>query len=218
MKLLKSSALYLILVTIVVSCSFSTAGTIANRKHQILLQDNIKSTKPVAIKPIDTSNYTIARKLTPKEIAKRDSILTRYIGNIVKPYIDDLKESNNKNIHSLIDIIRAQNSKMDSLDFQRQKDSKYFDLTSASRDSLTQALILKDKYTDSLKKVINQLNKVDKTTNEIIKTFSSISEAISVFSSIMLYLLIAYAIYQIVLSTLIYLRVRKSNNINNYHA
>lgn len=217
MKLFKTPSAFIILIILMISCSFSTT----NLGYSYVKKD-FKQELPTVIYPnstnktvfkLDTSSksYIAIKKPTPDEIKKRDSLTRNYIASIVQPYITDLKDYNNQSLNYMLSVINKHNNNLDSLTKLRIKEGRLFESNSINRyEENYLALLESNKKNDSLKTLIKELNKgFENFTTSINKIFSYIT----VFSDIMTFVMIVIFISSLSLQILIFFLKKKHDLI-----
>lgn len=217
MNLLKTSPTFIsLLIVLSISCSFSTRGV----RHTYGYQDEdttnkvktVANTKQPVFK-VDTSSkaFIAVKKPTAEETKKRDSLNRVYIGSIVQPYINDLKQYNNQSIEYMLGIINQHNNNLDSLSQLRIKEGRLFESNAINRyEENYLALLESNKRNDSLRVLITDLNKnITSFTSSVYQIFSYIKA----FSSVMTGLMILIILIIIILQVSIFFKKKKYNLI-----
>lgn len=187
----------LLLICVVVSCAFSTQGTIATGK----IQEKYNKQQDTPAKYIERPVLTAAQQ------AKRDSIYMKYIGKIIQPYIDDIKSSNTKSITNLTQFIQGQGNKLDSLNALRYKETYNYQIASAQRDSFLIQSIFKDKRIDSLQNSVNHLQytvkRIEQTNVDANKITEGLTTLIFTIRDLFLYTAVAFILISISLTLIL---------------
>lgn len=177
------------LMCLVISCAFSTTGGMSTPKRY---------NKPVLISTQDTIiKYVERPPLTKAQQAHRDSLLRKYIGSIIKPFVDDLKYESGINTNNLTKFIQSQGSRLDSINNLRYHEVYAYQLASIQRDSFLIQTILKDKRIDSLQKAVLR---IEKTNLEYAQIGKGVNELILVIRNLAVYTILGFFLIFISLS------------------
>ena len=154
-------AITIFLICTVISCAFSTRGGISNVKQSVTLDTSKKKDTIKVIKYVERAPLTKAQQ------DGRDSIFKNYIAGIVKPFTEDLKNSNTINITNLTSFIKGQGYRLDSINTLRYLETYRYQLASAQRDSFLLQSLIKDKRIDSLRADLQEIKKASNEANKI---------------------------------------------------
>ena len=213
MKLLKTPAIIILSIALLISCSFSTTGGISYKSPYQIETETKQNTKPAVFK-VDTSSkapYMVIKKPSEAEVKRRDSMNRAYIGSIVQPYINDLKNYHNQSITSIMGVIDRNSNNLDSLSKLRIKEGRLFESNAVNRyEENYRALLESNKSNDSLKTLIVDLNQnFHSFTSSIYKIFGYIKVFSGIMSGIMVLILLTIVFLQI----FIYIKKKQYNLI-----
>lgn len=193
---------FISLLSIVISCAFSTRGGISTVKPAVTLKAPLQDT---------VIKYVERPPLSQAQQNARDSALRKYIGSIIQPYSDDLKASAQLNTTNLTQFIQSQGNRLDSINNLRYNETYAYQLASVQRDSFLIQTILKDKRIDSLQKAVLRIEKTNLDANKIVEDINGI---VAIIRDVAIYTSIGFLLVYISLT--IFLEWIKSRKRKEY--